>query len=173
MNELHELAARIRTTNDANGFDAPDWDRLLNKLMLAVTELHEAVEAVQGTGPDPLAEELADTAIRLVDILVAVWPGDWHDRRKPAPQVRPRPETCLCFDPIQVVLWKPLGMVCAAAESWRYDKRDDTRTAIELALRELFSLADRLGIDLMAEMERKVRRNAERGFRHGKVRGDG
>jgi NTP pyrophosphatase (non-canonical NTP hydrolase) len=135
---LKELAVEIRETNDANGFEAPTWDRLLSKLMLVVTELDEAVAAVKGDGKDPLEEELADAAIRLIDILKA----------------------------------KPLTMVCRAAEQWRYDNRTDVRIAIELALAALFGLASRLGIDLMAEMVRKTKRNALRGYRHGKVRGD-
>jgi NTP pyrophosphatase (non-canonical NTP hydrolase) len=133
---LKELAVEIRETNDANGFEAPTWDRLLSKLMLVVTELDEAVAAVKGDGKDPLEEELADAAIRLVDILTAIWEDDWNDRRHDVGQL---PH---CFEPIETLLWPTLSMVCWAAEKW------------------------------MAEMVRKTKRNALRGYRHGKVRGD-
>jgi NTP pyrophosphatase (non-canonical NTP hydrolase) len=161
---LKELAVEIRETNDANGFEAPTWDRLLSKLMLVVTELDEAVAAVKGDGKDPLEEELADAAIRLIDILKAVWGDDWNERDGDGGGTP--------FERIEVMLWKPLTMVCRAAEQWRYDNRTDVRIAIELALAALFGLASRLGIDLMAEMVRKTKRNALRGYRHGKVRGD-
>lgn len=165
---LQELAVQIRKTNDANGFDAPDWDGLLGKLMLAVTELDEARAAVRGTGNDPFAEELADTAIRLLDILNSIWGNDWADRRMLEPF-----GNGTVFEPVETLLWKPLAAICMAAESWRYEKRDDTRIAIELALRETFRIAARLNIDLSGEMYRKVERNGKRGHLHGKARADG
>lgn len=166
MMDLHEVANRIRATNDANGFESPDWDRLLTKLMLVVTELDEANAAVYGTGKDPLAEELADTAIRLLDILVAVWGHDWNDRRGPR-----FPGTC--FQRIEVLLWPILHYVCIAAESWRYNKRNDTRVAIEMAVQGVFGLAAQLDIDFEAEIESKLQRNAQRGHLHGVARTDG
>lgn len=169
---LYELAAWIRGVNETNGFDAPTWDTLPLKLMLVVTELNEARDAVRGTGPDPLAEELADTAVRLLDILHAVWAEDWTTRGFTDAEQEALVGNPL-FRPVEELLWKPLGYVCMAAESWRYNNRDDTRIAIELALRETFALGCAAGYVMFEQVCRKVRRNMQRGHLHGKARADG
>lgn len=168
---LHELAAWIRGVNEANGFDAPTWDTLPVKLMLVVTELNEARDGVRGTGADPLAEELADTAVRLIDILQAVWSGDWTPRGFTDAEQKLVGNPL--FRPIEELLWKPLGYVCMAAESWRYNNRDDTRIAIELALRETFALGAAAGYVMFDQVCAKVKRNEQRGYLHGKARADG
>lgn len=167
----HELAEWIRRVNQSNGFDAPTWDTLPTKLMLVVTELNEARDDVRGSGKDPLAEELADTAIRLLDILGAIWSGRWSFRGVTAVELNALGNPL--FRSIEEVLWKPLSYVCVAVESWRHEKRDDTRIAIELALRETYAVAVAIGANMGDEIERKVKRNMERGRLHGKKRADG
>jgi hypothetical protein len=169
---VHETAAWIRGVNESNGFDAPAWDNLPVKMMLVVTELNEACDGVHGTGQDPLAEELADTAIRLLDILGSLWTGDWSDRRW-GREVDRVARGNVQFQPIETVLWRPLRYCCLAVESWRHENRDDTRIAIELALRETLEIGRALKFDMAEEIERKVLRNMGRGQLHGKKRADG
>lgn len=167
INTLHTLARRIREVNDANDFDKPTWETLPTKLMFVITEFDEAVAAVMGTGPDPLQEELADAAIRLIDVLESVWPDDWANRVVKKPASRP------CLERIEVLVWTPIQFICLATEVWRYERKGDVRTALEIALRETFTLADRLSINLIQEIQDKVKRNAARGRLHGKTRPEG
>ena len=171
MKDFHELAAWIGEVNNANGFERPTWDKLPTKLMLVATELNEARDAVRGTGPDPLPEELADTIVRLLDILGALWPGEWSTSRVTETPyvVQGNP----LFRSIEELLWAPLNHVCVAAEKWRYNDRDDTRIAIELALRDTWALGEALSFDMHEQVQRKVEHNAQRGLLHGKKRADG
>ena len=168
---LHELAAWIGSVNEANGFERPTWEKLPTKLMLVAAELNEAREAVRGTCPDPLPEELADTIVRLLDILGALWTDDWAACRvqesKHVVQSNP------LFRSIEELLWAPLNYVCMAAEHWRYNNRDDTRIAVELALRDTWALGEALRFDMHEQVCSKVKRNAQRGLLHGKKRADG
>jgi hypothetical protein len=50
------------------GIDVSDGVLMLGKLMLVVTEVSEAAEAVRSGDMDGFTEELADTMIRLLDI---------------------------------------------------------------------------------------------------------
>jgi hypothetical protein len=135
--------------------------------MLVVTELHEGRDGADGTGEDPLPEELADTAIRLLDILGAIWGHEWSYRESASTQ-----PTNL-FQAIETLLWKPLGYLCMAAESWRFNNRIDTRIALEIALREVMWLGEAIGSNMLEEIAAKVNRNAKRGHLHGKKRPDG
>jgi len=72
---IEDLAASIADWRASKGFVTPaglvepeDRDQMLGKLMLVVTELAEAAEAVRHNDPDNFAEELADAMIRLLDI---------------------------------------------------------------------------------------------------------
>jgi|GEM_PF-3860237 len=170
---LHDIAQRIRVINKANGFDAPSWQNLPTKMMMVVTELNEARTAICGLEQDPLAEELADTAIRLLDILGTIWPGDWAERWPTRDRSTEGLASNPCFQQIEVLLWKPLEYISMAVEAWRYEKQNDTRVSIELALSETFSLAFRLGFNMRFEIERKLKRNSQRGHLHGKNRSEG
>lgn len=167
---LHELAEKIRETNSSNCFDRPTWNTIPAKIMFAVTELNEGMDAIVGVGEDPLTEELADTAIRILDILHSVWGKDWADRTVDVLDLKHEGGV---FEPGEVALWKPLRLLCRGVEAWRYERRSDVRIALELALRELFAFGIRLGVDLQVIIEWKNDKNASRGIRHGKVRAEG
>lgn len=167
---LYELAKDIRETNEHNCFDRPTWNTIPAKIMFAVTELNEGMDAILGVGEDPLTEELADTAIRILDILYSVWGTDWADRTLDAFEIKPEGGL---FEPGEVALWKTLRLLCRGVEAWRYERRSDVRIALELALRELFAFGIRLGVDLIVTMRWKNDRNAGRGVRHGKARAEG
>ena len=76
-----ELAERIWATNEANGWDvaiAADWDsnkrKLAEKIALIHSELSEAWQgAIDGDEANYL-EELADVAIRILDVLEGLHP---------------------------------------------------------------------------------------------------
>lgn len=71
INEWCAVSAEVRT--EKGFFTPPDIDGvnadlMLGKLMLVVTEVAEAAEAVRKGNKAGFIEELADTAIRLFDI---------------------------------------------------------------------------------------------------------
>lgn len=166
---IYELAKSIRETNQKNGFDCPSWDNLPNKVMFAVTELDEGMDAITGDGDDPLSEELADTAVRILDVLYAVWGNDWADRTAGILNIHPEG----VFQPGEVILWKPLRLLCKAVECWRHENKADTRIALEMALREVFAIGALIGHDLHVDIEWKNAKNATRGRLHGKARSEG
>ena len=71
---LKGLAKEIAQWRKSKGFCTPssisglEGERMLGKLMLVVTELGEATEAVRHNDLANFKEELADTFIRLLDI---------------------------------------------------------------------------------------------------------
>ncbi len=70
---MKRLMERIVAWRKSKGFFTPnniseDGDLMLGKLMLVVTEVSEAAEAVRLNDFDNFREELADTFIRLLDI---------------------------------------------------------------------------------------------------------
>jgi NTP pyrophosphatase (non-canonical NTP hydrolase) len=71
---LDEMGQQIRVGRESKGFTTPgtihgsDGDVMLGKLMLVVTEVAEAAEAVRHGDNANFIEELADTFIRLLDI---------------------------------------------------------------------------------------------------------
>lgn len=77
---LWDLAAEIKEIREEHGFYTPSgignkemWsvtegDVMLGKLMLIVTEISEAAEAVRKVDYRNFAEELADATIRILDI---------------------------------------------------------------------------------------------------------
>jgi hypothetical protein len=52
-NVLYELAKDIRETNEHNCFDRPTWNTIPAKIMFAVTELNEGMDASLGVGEEP------------------------------------------------------------------------------------------------------------------------
>jgi NTP pyrophosphatase (non-canonical NTP hydrolase) len=170
----NEIAEEICRVNDANGWDRPTFDTLLNKLMLTVTELNEAADAVgniykEGTriNKDPLNEELADVAVRLLHMLESVWSGKWTKREAF------RDVNLNIYQPIQCLLWSVLKQCCNAAEYWRDNNFTDVMICLEFALRETDWLARSCGYDLFAEVVEKTKKNANRGKFHGRARSDG
>lgn len=71
---LYEWAEYIRKWREEKGFTTPstiegtDAEYMLGKLMLVVSEVGEAAEAVRHHDLDNFKEEIADTFIRLLDI---------------------------------------------------------------------------------------------------------
>lgn len=163
-----EAARRINEVNDANGWDRPTMESLPIKIMLVVTELDEAVHAVQNPHADPLNEELADVVVRLLHILESLWPGDWALRERNSYYGRE-----LVFQSIQTTLWDVLTPLCSAVEHWRSDKAVDVRISLEYAFEKTRAIARRLGFDLLQDVQEKTERNAERGLRHGRARSAG
>lgn len=72
--ELNELARAISDWRESKCFITPstiegkDGEMMLGKLMLVVSELGEATEAVRQRDYANFQEEIADTLIRLLDI---------------------------------------------------------------------------------------------------------
>lgn len=77
---LNDLATEIAEWRESKGFTTPNridaapcggattGDMMLGKLMLVVSELSEASEAVRKNDPENFREEIADAMIRLLDI---------------------------------------------------------------------------------------------------------
>lgn len=163
----HKLAQRIREVNDKNGWDKPTWENLPAKVMMIMTELDEAYDGwsgyVEGREYANYPEELADVAIRIMDVLEAVWPL-WCVR---TPKVLGDP-----YNPVGM-LWSVVGPLCKSVEAWRHDEQDDTRTCLELALMHLREVAETSGVTLPAWIDEKIRKNSTRGKLHGKKRSVG
>ncbi len=72
--DINKLAIQALTTATENGFYTPDnidensGNGMMEKLMLVVTEVAEAAEAVRVGDFENFQEEIADTIIRLLDI---------------------------------------------------------------------------------------------------------
>ena len=73
--KINQYADDIATWRRGNGFETPTGisttkqrDMMLGKLMLVVSEIGEAAEAVRKEDIENFKEELADTFIRLMDI---------------------------------------------------------------------------------------------------------
>lgn len=166
--QWYTAAERLCVVLDANGFDRPSFETLPTKLMFVVTELEEAQQAVCGEGEDPLNEELADTAVRLMHILQNIRPKGWHLRDQGVAAPR-----CTPFCRIEQLLWPILSRCCKAVECWRKNWEIDTLINLEFALSATVAVSTALGYDLMADVVAKTEKNAERGHLHGKVRSAG
>lgn len=83
MSELMAWANKVHDTAVEKGF----WDErvevhfILSKIALCHSELSETLEAVRKQhGPDAIAEELADTIIRILDLYAGLYDvGMIHD----------------------------------------------------------------------------------------------
>ena len=171
---VHDLAKQCREVADANGFQAPDWEtNFVHKTAYALTEIDEAVDYVAGVtghGEEPLGEELADTAIRILDLLEGIWGDGWASRVEGR---RPHTDRDSPFQPIQVLVWPIVGHLCKALEAYRHDDRRAAQQRLELALLETYRTADLVGVDLTDEIEKKIEKNRGRAKLHGKARSEG
>lgn len=163
---LHELAAASAENAAAKGFDRPTWENFVAKVAFAIGEVNEARDSVDsGEDQTALGYELADVAIRVLAILHEVWRDTWVDRvcnrRRPEPRA---------YAAIEVLLWPVVSCLCDAIERWRRDDRIDACMYLELALLNLWRVADRVGIDLDVAIAEKMAINREREPLHGKVR---
>lgn len=168
MTSLIEIATECNKIAEANGFDRPTWENFVNKIAFAITELDEGRDGALGFAEDPLSEELADTAIRLLSVLDAVWAFEWHDRvtNRTRKQINR-------FASIETLLWPTLGYLCKAIEAHRYDDRVKAESCVGLAVLEVWRLADAFEIDLMSEVLNKCEKNRGRGHLHGKAHAAG
>lgn len=169
MSILLLTAERVAQIAAERGFDVADWDEnFVQKLAFVVTELDEAVQWVEGTGKDPIGVELADTAIRLMACLHQIWGKDWSPSRITH---RREPRIVGLYEPIEVACWRVVRQLCKAIEAWRKNApgqgKKDAMICVELALLETFRMADRLGINLIAEIENKTSVNKGRPKQHG------
>jgi NTP pyrophosphatase (non-canonical NTP hydrolase) len=171
---VHHLAKWCREIADANGFQAPDWEtNFVHKVAYAITELDEAVDyiaGVTGAGEDPLEEELADTAIRILDLLGGIWGDSWCSRVEGR---RPFSTRTSRFQPIQVLVWPIVGHLCKALEAYRHENRRQAQQRLELALLECYRVADLVGCNLTREIGLKCEKNEGRPKLHGKARSEG
>ena len=68
---MNQLAEEIAAWRKKKGFKT-SWKNMPEKLMLVVTELAEAMEAIRKDDGQNFNEEIADTFIRLLDICGSV-----------------------------------------------------------------------------------------------------
>lgn len=95
---LNMLAKEIRRINEAHGFECPsritspqEATFAMEKLMLIVTEVAEAAEAVRHDNFENLKEELADVVIRTLDLACALGVDIETEIAKKMEQNRSRP----------------------------------------------------------------------------------
>lgn len=158
--ELGVISAYIQ---EANGFDAATNETLLAKLMLVITEIDEAIDGIEDV-ENPIAEEVADIAIRLLAIAENFSDGDWHYRSIP----KVEPLNIFSGQTPEELLFPIISMCSKAAEAHRKGKKDDTINYIELAIKETYLFAVKARIDLFKEVIKKSYKNLNRGWLHGK-----
>lgn len=171
MMNLHETAQRCSQIAKEHGFDECTWENFPNKLMFVVSEIKEAVEAMEsmeGHTNYEVGEELADVAIRTLQLVESLWPG-WSAERVTKRTVQSK----TAFLMPQVMVWPMLRYAVEALESWRNEQRADAQQCLELLLLELWRVADRLNIDLYGFVQLKMDKNEKRPMLHGKKRSDG
>lgn len=162
--DLHELARECDAIVLANGFEPSNWETAVRKVAYIFTEIDEAIDAVNGSGVDPLEEELADIAIRLLSLLAGLAGDKWFDRVTGCkPYTRRSP-----FQAIESLLLPIFSHCAKALECWRKNNERDFTSHLELALKETFVVADLLEIDLIGSIIAKNEKNRARGLRHGK-----
>ena len=152
---LQQWAEYVSRVAAEKGWQATTWENFVQKMAFAIGELDEGVDGGLGVGKDPLEVELADTAIRLLEALHNLFPN-WSPGRV---ESRHPSQTPSRFQSIEQLLWKPLSKISKAIDCWRKGDRKDAQICVELALLEVFRVADALGIDLMQEIAKKTHVN--------------
>lgn len=156
---LADMQAEVRTTNEANGWF--DQDRPFSAdIALLHSEVSELHEAFVNNDEENVAEEFADIFIRLLD--TAERTG-----------IDLSGEVSIAWGAEMMFTPSPLSLhqfISRAYEAYR-KHGDSGHPKIENELKCLLSLvmsgAAILGIDLIAEFDKKMARNRERGYRHG------
>jgi hypothetical protein len=183
--DLHAVAEEAAEIARAKLFSPTTWENLTTKMFFVVTELDEAVQAVEAahsaayvcldTGRvlsrsyddgATLAEELADAAIRILVSLDDLCGREWCSRveyRQPLPR---------SWEPLERVVWPVISRLAVLGRHWRDDDHRGAAQALELALLETFRAADRIGFDLYPHILRKQAVNRSREPLHGHVRRD-
>lgn len=166
-----DAASECGRIAEANGFQRPDWStNFAHKTAYILTELVEGVDFLHGGDGDPFEEELADAAIRIMDLLEGLWGGDWCSRVE---YRRPREGQAHPFAPPEVLVWPIVHQVGLALEAYRHESKKNAQQHLELALLETFRVADRIDCDLMEEIRLKCHKNKQRAYLHGKARSEG
>lgn len=177
--ELKELAAEIYATAVEKGF----WEKpnVGEKLMLAITELGEAVEAdrkgfyakalhlnddekmtveyFESKIKDTVEDELADTVIRVLDLITYLGlnvgaiekvfvQGGIIDKTNFAEKILLITGHLFAAYKQEIKAYQEFYLVCF--------------------LRDLFTIADQLEIDLLLHIKLKMRYNKTRPYKHGK-----
>jgi len=164
MSGLKEVARECHEAVLANGFEVPTWENFPVKVMLAVTELNEAVAASDEAN---WREEWADFVIRVTGVLEALSGGEWLDRSGTFRYYYERVWTDY-ISPLECHVWPALEECCKSVEYWRMGKRVDALMRLEFAVAQAFRIEDMFEFDLVAEMRAKNEVNKSRGRLHGK-----
>jgi len=162
----NNVAAVCRYIETANGFTGAKHDGLLPKLMLVVTEIDEGMQYFYSNEGDPLHEELADAAIRLMAAIHDWTDGNWN-MRHPLIEVHER-TMYEKNQPLQKQMLEIIHFLCLAAEHWRHNKDEDTVISMEQALMKIFYTAENFGYDLWVHVIEKCYINTTRPYLHGK-----
>jgi hypothetical protein len=141
-----------------NGFTQPTWENFLSKMMLAVTELDEGVQFINGGNGESLEIELADFTIRLFSVMSALWGNQWSDRRNTL-SLHNQKRRKMRFSCVERLLWPLLSKVSNSVEYWRINEREDVKISLEYAVQHVFEISNVLEFDLMKVIRDKCKKN--------------
>lgn len=170
--DIPALSREIREVNEANGWregDRYDWGdphKIPSALALIHSEISEAWEAKQSDLGELFAEELADVAIRIIDMMEGLGLETPIDRLDALPGT-----------PIEGLESGLDGRindlhfaVSQALEEFRQNKKPAFSFWIAAAFVDIATICVVCRIDLNAEIKAKVAKNRQRGYRHGNKR---
>jgi NTP pyrophosphatase (non-canonical NTP hydrolase) len=175
---LSDLACQITVWRESKGFLTPpsisveeSWtlshaDAMLGKLALVHSELAECSAGFKARQLDNVIEELADTAIRVLDIAGAGgWPVEQALQRLDLPFQMPASS----FAQVIVELHERVTACTDAVKSKDADRNAHFVEALAWVLMGLGDAATMMGRDLGIAIEEKMAVNANRPTRHGKA----
>lgn len=139
------------------GWDAPTWDNFLAKLMLVVTEVQEAEDAIYTK--DAFLMELADVVIRTLDVLHTLDKGVRVRLAVPIDDSR--------------LLGGTRRRLCRAAEFYRKGADDEALGDLWDVITEIDKWATETDHDLWSVVDKKIEINRSRPKLHGKKRSIG
>jgi hypothetical protein len=171
VDDPHWIAHLTNLIAFSKGWAVPDWEaNFVLKVAYAIGEIDEALDGAAGVGKDPVEEELADIAIRVLAVLDAIWGDSWSARLSSLERgshMKPP------YEPMEVMIRPVFGRLCKAMEAFRNDNRRDAGQHLEFSILELFRLSERIGCNLWYEIQKKCEKNIQRPMLHGKVRNEG